>query len=329
MRIKPKTVESLSLQELNLTRAAIGKTGTALIDYELGPNGNRLFNTSVTDEQFALLVHDFSRDPKESLAYIRDNLFAIGRDTKLPAVDRSIRLRRYLHAYTSLTIKLDHEAFSQQDDGSVHAGVPDYIPDGLIDMGSESSVNPSYRSREQIKVNKAEIYRKYSDVLMRIFSMDISKSTSTDIKKTIVKELLLAMARNLPYDTQLLANTKGKIGTGVVNLHSLNEGVCRHRALTYQVLAQACGLTSRLVKCDVDGEKHAANATRIDYQWYLADPTMTDYAEEPGPVYTWRPGVAKISHEPRAGEKINIAWPVSKQQRTYTPRNDMFWRIDA
>ena len=42
--------------------------------------------------------------------------------------------------------------------GQVKKGVPDYIPDGLSDMGSDDEVNPAARSREKIRIDKQKIF---------------------------------------------------------------------------------------------------------------------------------------------------------------------------
>lgn len=327
--MKTNNFNRLSLQERVLAGAALRQVGSATIDYALSASGNRVHDNQFDDNAAATLVNRFRADPKSSLGYLRQNLLAINQDKHLSTPQRQERLGRYWDAYTDLTVKLDRAAFAETDSGAVHLGVPDYIPDGLVDMGSNPSTDPRYRGgRDQIKVDKAAIYKKYRSTLLEIFSTDYTNVPSSAAKRHMAKTLMQAIYFTLPYDKGRAARDNGPRTSGITHLHEMSEGVCRHQALTYQVLAQACGLTSRLVKCHMDGERHAANATRIDYQWYFIDVTNPDYTATPHGKLQWEPAAYKIPHEPQDKDDYTFTKPHSGVKHHYTVRDDMCWRLD-
>lgn len=321
-----KNNDPLSLQERVLAQAAYQRAGAAVVDYVLTGGPKVIRSVLESDTLTDALVDRFRDNPKESLGYMRQNLIAIGADRRLSKADREDRLKRYLDAYTSLTVKLDHAAFPA--DETIRTGVPEYIPDGFVDMGGYSSRDLLRRGgREQIRVDKAAIFSKHRDLLLGIFSHDWSGVDSTTQKKSITAKLLLEVYRTMTYDYDLADN--GHKGSGdVINLHDMDKGVCRHLALKFQVLAQACGLTSRLVKCNVNGVRHAANAVRINYDWRLVDPTIPDYKEMADGQKYWRPGAYRIEREPRGGDRLAVTGRFSGDEYVYSIHNDMNWRLE-
>ncbi len=319
-------LDRLTLQERVLAGAVLKRVGNATVNYALAANGDRIYNDAPSDATVGTLVGQFQSDPKQALGYMRQNLLSIGQDKNLTPAERRDRLGRYFDAYSALTIRLDHAAFAENDNGNVHQGIPDYIPDGFIDMGGEPSVTPSLRhGREQIKVDKAAVYSRYRDTLLEILGTDYPDTSDDRIKQRITRHLMKAVYYQLPYDHS--PHDSESESEGVVNLHEMTEGVCRHQALTYQVLAQACGLTSHLVKCHMDGGRHATNATRINHQWYFIDVTNPDYSTTADGARHWQPAAHKISGAPKAGERYKLTNPHSKITHTYTIRNDMYWRM--
>lgn len=314
----------LSLQERVLAygiREGLGSVATSYVS-----KGSIKMHPELleTDELPQSLVDQFQSDPKTSIAYMRQNMMAIGSDRKLSESERKSRLNRYFDAYTDLTLKLDHEAFPPDD--IVQRGVPDYIPGGFIDMGSEPNKDPSRRGRDQIRVDKAAIYDKYRDFLLQAFSHDWSGVDSTSQKTEITKQLLLLVYKSMPYDK---AMADGSGTSDIINLHDMDTGVCRHLALNFQVLAQAFGLTSRYVKCHVDGGRHAANAVRINHSWHLVDPTIPDYEKRSDGQRHWQPGIYRINSEPKLREPLTVTGRYNGKNRTYVAHDDMYWRVSS
>src|SRR5262249_28399758 len=98
-------------QEHVLAAAMLYQVGSTAVRYTLGPNGERFHSGAVTPDDFNRLATAYAREPKEPLAWAREALFAISTDRRMSLVDRDSRLDRYLDAYSSLTLKLDHAAF--------------------------------------------------------------------------------------------------------------------------------------------------------------------------------------------------------------------------
>ena len=274
------------------------------------------------------LAYDFMKDPYGALDPVRNSLYAMGGETRMPADKRREWLGQYLDAYTRLTIQLDRTVHTNGDDGNVHVGVPKYLPDGFIDMGGKPAIEPSRRGgRDQIKVDKTGIYARHRELLLDIFGQDYSAVSEAQKQKAIASKLLMATYVDIDYDYESLRQDGRSKDSGVIGLHTLQKGVCRHKALMYQVLAQACGLDARLLKCNVDGVRHAANTTRIGDQWYLTDPTICDSVERADGRQEWRPGVAKLNGEPHARDMLKITQRHSRQQYRYDVHDDMYWRF--
>lgn len=327
----PKTkLETASSREQSPASAGVEKTGRIAVGHVLDDISENMLPSAFEGSQAHELVTTFRENPVQSLAHVRQELYALYQQPNLSEQERTELLERYLPAYASLIITLDHEAFGATDDGTAHRGVPDYISDGFIDMGREPSLDSLRRNgRDQIRVDKAAILKKYNGTLMDVFT---AYHTTTDRPLTegqVVARLLLATFNDMPYDYESYNNNGSSVDAGVVNLHKLNKGVCRHKVLIYQVLAQACGLESRLLKCHVNGGRHAANATFFDGHWYLTDPTIADYITRDDGTKLWRPNAVKIDHQPKPGDTFNIRQRYSNDVYNYRIHDDMYWRLDS
>lgn len=321
--------ERLSLQESTLASAMLHKLGDATIRYTL-QGGDRIHTAPRVDrEDLSQLTEEFARDPKESLAWVRESLIAISEDNRLSEPEKSSRLDRYLDAYADLTLKLDHEAFPPSE--SIQVGIPEYIPDGFVDMGGEASTHIGKRSREMIKVDKAAIFDRYKPLLKNMFSRNYEGLSSDQKKRAMFTELNWGVFNEIPYN----ADHGMK---GVINLGEVSEGQCRHIALTFQVLAQAVGLTSRLLKCNsfiedeegkLQGGRHAANMVRVNSKWFILDPTNPDYERKNG-SFEGKLGIVPIDRPPQKGESRSYEHTMhySGKRRRYITHNDAYWFID-
>lgn len=324
------TKEKITLQQNALAWSMLRRVGNAATNFVIESNGTRRHQVQkLNNDDLDKLVLDFTRDPKESLAWARESLFAIYADGRLSESERADRLRRYFDAYTDLNIKLDHEAFPPTVSGKVNQGVPEYIPDGFVDMGGDSSVDARIRSREQIVVDKSAILDKYKPFLIDIFSTDYSNVTLEDKKKKIITKIALEVYKSMPYD-YAEANGDKDLGGDKVDLSKLNEGVCRHQCLVFQVLCQTLGIKSRLLKSYMDGDRHATNAIRIDGVWFIMDVTNPDYITKENGKREWRPGAYKVGSFPGvAGKTHKVKARYSGKEHVYAMHGDMYWRIDA
>jgi hypothetical protein len=278
--------------------------------------------------EFDLLTKQFAADPKESLAWARESLMDIAANvTKMPdRAKRSERFDRYLDAYIGLTVRLDNLAFPSAS-RVVHSGVPqDYIPDGFVDMGREQHIDPTARSREQIVVDKKEILEKYKPLLKQVLGRDYGNVPLGTKKHQMADAIALGVYSQFPYSKDA---ADGYLGSDTVRLASLDEGVCRHQGLVFQVLLQAAGIKSRPLKAKYDGLYHMTNLVRIDDEWFLYDVTNPDYIRRRDGIKEWRPGKFEVNGLPRAGEGRHYYTRglYSGDVHIYETHDKMHWRI--
>lgn len=312
----------LTLNQKALWYAALYKDPTAPVDYISGQT-KTLKKTLQSEQEKKDLVSLFSQDPKETLAYCRQALQHIAKDTRLTDVQRLDRVKRYVNQYLDLILKLDAEGFDHHAD-TVYWGIPDYIPDWFVDMWSDKRLATDQRSdREKIVVDKRKIFRDASNLLSSILSQPwISK-------KNIVDRLYYYIAKK-PYSHNV---SNRWLWGWSIRLHDVdqnNEMVCRHKALLFQVLAQACGITSKLLKCNVQFWEggpwaHVANLIRVDYKWYIVDVTNPITGAD-GQV---RYAITPIPEKDIDLNKYKYQWTVEKniaQPRKYISRNNMYYQ---
>jgi hypothetical protein len=325
-----KTPTNLTLQEKVLATGMLYTTN-ATTEYGSGEDGTRIHSHKFNKPEWKALTREFQENPQNKLAYARNNLLAIMKDKNLPIEERQERVKRYTDAYLALSLKLDHQAFPPN--ARVHMGIPEYIPDGLSDMGSDSTTTPSTRSREKIRIDKAEIFERAKPLFYKIFSTEMDSAvTSEQWKKSVVAKVAQFVYESMPYNHSRSEHPMASFRS--VNLAEITDqrlSVCRHHALMVQVLLQEFGITSRLMKTDVvfDNKKpgkHVNNAVRIEKKWYLLDATNPiKNSQENQRLF--------IAPLPETSLDLNsqvYAWRFDEtngRTRTYTSRANMYWRI--
>lgn len=328
--VEPKEIAIDSIQERALAYGMLNEKNHSIINYRLDSGGKHL-DCLTSKTEFQSLINKFKKDPKDTIAFGRNNILEIVKDRRLTREQKESRVKRYVDAFLDLQIKLDHSAYVPSDE--VKQGVPDYVPDGLSDMGSERDVDPRWRGREKIRINKKKIFDQAKQLFYEILSQEYPDAEK--FKKYVILKVAHFVYTQMPYNEQqkpmLMANFKS------VPLDKIYEdklAVCRHHALYTQVLLQAFGMTSRLLKCDVDAQKnknftgaHAANLVRVDNKWYLLDTTNQDVDKT---------GKGKIFITPLPEESIDTnnhqySWTISRMRDQdtwkYKSRNNMYYRI--
>jgi len=150
-------VPNLSVQERVLALAMLNGNKHTTTSYREDDQNQRITN-GLENQDWDTLVKTFSANTKDTLAIARYNLYGIMTDEELAKRrSRNSRLGRYLDAYASLQIKLDRSAYPPNDK-EVKRGVPEYVMDGLSDMGQDEDTDPHNRRREKIRVNKQQIF---------------------------------------------------------------------------------------------------------------------------------------------------------------------------
>lgn len=330
----------LSLQEGVLARGMLQRVNNTTVDYRMDSNGVKAIKP-LDDRYIDQLVEEYKKVPKDCLALARNNLIAISKDKRLDKVEKKERVDRYLDAYFELQIKLDHKAFPYLKDlNKVLKGIPEYIPDGMTDMGSDYDLNPIVRGREKIRINKKEIFKQSKELFEKIFNSDLANYDSHDtesvekFKKYVVSEVADFVYNKMPYNKEFKDIPFQRIRSiRLDEVFNNNLSVCRHHALYTQVLLQSFGITSRLLKCDVDfgrarGGGHAANLVRINNKWYLLDSTIPDPGTNQKKYGIF---IKKIDDKRIDLNYKNYEWSLKEkngENRIYKSRNEMYYRIN-
>lgn len=322
---------SLSLQERVLAAGMLDQNKSNTVNYEFDTDGVKKVNP-ISVDRFPQLSEKFRQNPKDILAMGRMNLLAIEADKNQTKNERDERIDRYLPAFLDLQIKLDKLAYPPDD--MVRNFVPSYIPDNLTDMGQDDRVNPKERSsREKIRVGKKEIFERANNFLSTIYKENTKDLDSTQWKTYVTKQVAMFVHTSMPYNRGF--RMPSSIFSRSINAAEIMDkrlAVCRHHALVSQVLLQSFGLTSRLLKCDLNlGSDskffpHAANLVRIDHQWYLLDTTNPDLED----------GLKTVFLKPIPEKEIDLntkkyEWQFDVRQGAkqyiYRSRNNMYFKI--
>lgn len=333
------TIEQQKKADLDFHKAVLGygmlrEKDNNTTDYQIDQYGNRLLNKASRTE-IPLLVDRFKKDPKKILGIGRNNILEIMRDTRLSEQERKERVKRYVNAFLDLQIKLDHEAFPPSDE--VKRGVPGYIPDGLSDMGSDDETDASKRSREKIRIDKKKIFEQSKDFIYETFSRDYQNYNLEQIKKDIIAKVAYYVYATMPYnyrepEKKSIYDALGARSITVSEIRDQKLAVCRHHALYTQVLLQTFGITSRLLKCNLnasDGfgaEPHVANLVRINGKWYLLDVTNPDEEKGHWKIFTVPLPEKHIDLNNQSYEWIGRKTKNNKVYK-YKSRNNMYYRI--
>jgi len=315
----------LSLQQKVLWYWALYNDDTSGISYQKDAAGTKsLSKTLRTKEEEIQLLKKFYDDPKTVLAYCRSTLKRIASDTKLSDTEKKERSERYIGQYLDFIIQLDKEAFVH-DPKKIYDWIPDYIPDGFVDMWSDYRLDTNFRNnREKIIVRKNDIFWKERELLYKILS---SPSMS---KKDMISHIFYEVSKK-EYNHNVAKNW---LWWKSINLDKIIDDdllVCRHKALLFQILAQACWFTSRLLKCDVffppnTKGPHAANLIRLDNKRYLLDATIW--------TITTNENKKKYCIVPIPQNEIDLNThkydreiETNNKKLEYTSRNNLFYQI--
>lgn len=294
----------------------------ATLDYIHMPGQRYPMHAQFDEKDFVHLRDRFTRQPQQTLASARESLIAINTDNRLSENQRSRRLDRYMEAYCNLVLTLDHTVFPDTLPGRRNQGSLHYIPDGYIDMGRSPG------AREQISVDKAKIFEKHYHELKELLSNDYSSMDAAAQESLLADSLSYLVTNKMRYNEKSVQRMKG-----IVPLHSMNEGVCRHQALEFQVLAQAIGLQSRIIKChakfdDGDPGSHAINVVQTGDRWQLYDISVPEKGYRGHSAY-WRAGIMEVPDPTywRDGETFEKKASQESHYRKYVVDDSNYWRI--
>lgn len=334
--INLEPLQTLSLNQRVLCFAGLREEDEAVLGYAIGKRGDRVHTKVTTDKDTRAVAEKFKRDPKEFLAYCHQNLMRLKLDPNIDQSERGRRFNRYLDNYLDLVIRLDRAAFPPSD--QLYKGIPEYIPDGLSDWGSDDEPDPSRRSREKLRVNKREIFNQARPLFEHLFSLDRRVYSDEKIKQIMVDEVARYVYNLVNYDWDDKAHRNPLHSVPLSDVADKRLGVCRHQALYTQVLLQALGISSKLLKSEliVDGKNigpHVNNLVRINGKWHVLDVTNPEEFRDP----TTGQRSARVFLKPISDSSIDLnnlyksyQWEFREatgKKKGYKARKNMYYKI--
>lgn len=311
------------------------------VNYHIRPDGKKGLPFRVpTVLEINGLIQNFRNDPKQAMGVMRRNLIEITRDKKMPEEERKERLMRYLKKLIDVIVMLDQYAFPPDGPNVVHRGFPAYIPDGLSDLGKDPRVDAQERSREKIRVNKKRSYEiALSEMHDAIWSLAKSENhpSSSEVKLWLAKNIMTNVYRRMPYNLALhpelrREGSEGKsIAIDAFTTAREAVSVCRHIAMETQLRFQLIGLESRLLKCSMDGVRHAANLLRVNTEWCLVDPTNPEM--DPNTQNSGRVFIRPVTADDRPNQVWELERYVLKNGKVepekvvYGAENETYYRV--
>jgi hypothetical protein len=285
----------------------------------------------------AVELSQFHDNPVEALAHDRLNLFSISTDESLPPAERKQKLNEAVDEYFDKIIALD--SLIPETGDTAQKGVPEYIPNGFMELGTLDSLNPSERYNREINfVDKRAMLGRYKELFMRVYSMNPTGTPQERVDMTIAHMVAKEIFTKLPYarDDSYKPAERG----GVLKLSETKTGLCQQQALTSQVLLQAFGIEARLSKNAVAGADeiakkgpeaayggdHVSNFIKIGEKWYVFDATNhnTDLSNGPG---KFAAGIFEIPEAPDPTRKQEFVLHTNRGLRKYTTRQEMYWAV--
>lgn len=309
---------NLTLHQAVLAYGALNDDPRATVNYRVR-RGKRNIAKWLDPHAWPDLVAKFRKEPFPVLEVLAQNMIAIAQDDQMSEAEKELRVERYLDDYSALQLKLDADAWPSTGD-KVYRGIPDYVPDGFSDMGADPGVQDVFRKgREKLRVRKQHLLNQAKDLFRQVFLKGSLE------ERPRAESIYRWVYETIPYDARTFG---GGWGNGSVNLDDIYQaahgGVCRHHALATQVLNQAFGLESRLLKCTLNGGSHGANLVRLDGVWHLEDVTNPRSRHGQLAYFLVPLSVSEIDLN-----EDSYSWEIASQgeQRIYCSRNDMFYQI--
>jgi len=138
----------------------------------------------------------------------------------------------------------------------------DSISSGFYDTGRNVFPLPSLESLREIPPNKGREVILVDEAKDRklLIMKELALETVHVMREDPEKERAIAVAKLIDtrmggQDRDILSNSqklithlKEKMRNNVVLLGDISQGVCRHRAIMFKYLSDACGIKSRLVR---------------------------------------------------------------------------------
>ncbi|MBT7902863.1 hypothetical protein HN587_03295 [Candidatus Woesearchaeota archaeon] len=231
------------------------------------------------------------------------------------------RQQRYLKRSLDFEVILDHKLFPCEGD-HVKKGIPLWLPDGYTDMGQKE--DDFYRGdREKFRFRKVEgEVRNYLIAAKQFAIENLFELGVQGGEHKVVQLINQYINDRIQYDGWFVTRKARDVGNKTVCFNDLraegmddqtiHKAVCRHKAVIFQLMCQAAGIKSSLVKgnmyLDAPHSRHAWNEVTLDGTVYTAD--VTNPTEGKLTLYASGDEVFKMMYETTAPDRNNykIKW---------------------
>jgi len=198
-------------------------------------------------------------------------------------ITEASRVSRYLGAAVDLEILMDR-AVTGDADAKLSHGIPSYLADGYIDMGSRSSFTQR-QGREKIRVDKDRLRARLVDAKRQAVESVASRNRNRVSLEKLLARYYDVVRREIAYDERGVRTLYEELGDRTIDLSNYMRegvGVCRHLSILYQLCLQEAGIYSSVVKGDMRlfgfKERHAWNVAPFQGEIALIDITLPNGA---------------------------------------------------
>lgn len=243
--------------------------------------------------------------------------------------DKKERLNRYYNQYIDLITQFDQIHFPHLwPQWAIYYWIPEYIPNWFVDFWSNKNVNTDTRNwREKLIINKNDFYQIHQNHIIKVLSQWVSQKEIVWSTHNYIWELPVSKTPN---------NDFWWASIPLSEISNNQEMVCRHKAMTMQLMMQFFWIESRLLKCDVRSEKsqqrwaHAANLIKYDENRHLIDTIQSLQLSD------WNSWLTNLKIKQQDIDLNNSIYnreitkkviPTLKYEKKYRSRNNMYYQI--
>jgi len=324
-------VKTLTLQQRALWYWWLHGDLNALTSYHINNGWEKvLTKTLKTESEISNLFISYKDNPNK----IAENMIRclqkiVLNDNNQWNHDKKERLNRYLKQYIDLITQFDQVHFPHLwSKWPVYQWIPNYIPNWFVDFWSNQNLNTDTRNwREKLIINKNDFYQIHQSHIINVLSQWLSQKEIVWITHNYIWDLPVSKTPN---------NDFWWASIPLSEISDNQEMVCRHKAITMQLIMQFFWIESHLLKCDVRSEKsqerwaHVANLIKYDENRHLIDTIQSLQLSD------WKSWLTNLKIKQQDIDLNNLLYnreitkkiiPTLKYEKKYRSRNNMYYQI--
>ncbi|NQV91513.1 hypothetical protein HQ489_03485 [Candidatus Woesearchaeota archaeon] len=275
-----KSIENLSYVHRTLIHGVVYENST-LLKQSINFHGTLTGSPSLTNSDFDLYLDSFYEHPFRTIRRLNEVVDSV------PLTPR-VRIN-LLSDVLNLEILTDNIIFPDTGD-EVFNGIPHYLPDGYTDLGSFSDGSSAERKgRAKFRFRKKDLYPQLL-FAKKNTSHETNSLYSIEGVQKIISSINHYLGLMYDFDNFNVSEREfSQDGSVAINFYCGEDGkhsfVCRHIAVTAQMMLQSAGIISRLRKGNIAfGGRHAWNSYRVGDEKYLVDFTNGTGVNNPIPL---------------------------------------------